>query len=229
MHKWYSRAVVSTMTLVAACASPSQIPIVDTEAAPKTIIAAKTNQITPPLPEPVAIAPMPIDEPQRNVEPPASERPPLGPHSADSIDGNDELVNGGVWGGVVGGFVSGVSGDTLGVPAKVSGIGSASASDLPDGVFRMGDSRLTQTRCPQPGAPPYPQAAKDANVETRIVVRCIVETNGTLNSCKLLKSHPLFDKPMLEHLKKAKVPPMTTTDGKPARVQCQYVYRFNMQ
>jgi TonB family protein len=101
--------------------------------------------------------------------------------------------------------------------------------NLPDGVLRAGDSRLSQKRCPQPGAPPYPQAAKDAKVETRIVARCIVETNGTMSSCKLLKSHPLFEKPMLDHLNKAKVPPMTTTDGKPARVQCHYVYRFKIE
>lgn len=230
MHKWYSSAAISTMGLFTACAAPSPIPIVDTEAAPKTIIATKTNQITPSTPEPVAISPIPENEPQRNVEPSASERHRAGPFTAPAT--NDEEENGEfVEGGVSAGVPWGISGGTPGgvVGGQAAGISSGSASGLPPGVFRAGDSQLAQERCPHPGAPTYPKAAKDAKVETRIVARCIVETNGSMSNCKLLASHPLFEKPMLDHLKKANVPPMTTIDGKPARVQCTYVYRFKMQ
>jgi hypothetical protein len=87
MHNWYaSGAVISTMGLFAACASTSPRPIVDTEAPPKTVMAT---------PEPVEIAPTPIDEPQQNIE---EQRP------EDSTDEHDGLVEGGVVGGVVGGI-----------------------------------------------------------------------------------------------------------------------------
>jgi periplasmic protein TonB len=229
MHNWYALAVVSMVGLFTACAPAPQIPIVDTEAAPKTAIATKTNLPGPPMPEQVAMEPKPIEEGHRTVEPSASNRPPLGPHTENSSDGHHGHVEGGVEGGVFGGILRSIQGGSMLSARPISGISSGSEPPLPDGVLRIDDPRLVQKRCPPPGAPQYPQAAKDAKVEARIMARCIVETNGTLNDCKLLKSHPLFDKPMLDHLKKAQVTPMTTTDGKAARVLCYYNYRFKLQ
>jgi hypothetical protein len=216
MAKCFWGAAVSTIGLFAACSSAPKTPIVALDAPAETSSAKPIQRVAPPTTEPVAIAPTRIEEP-----PPPDE--PINEHPVEYANEGDGLVEGGVVGGVVGdapghGVLGGVAGGVVG----------GSPSSLPaDGVYRMGDPRLTQTRCPRQDGPPYPQAAKDANVETTIIARCIVETNGALD-CKLVKSHPLFEKSMLDHLKKTRVPPMTTTDGKPARVLCNFVYRFRM-
>lgn len=208
MTKWFSVSVVLTIQALAGCSSTPKPTVVHTDA-PVQNKAAATNQTDSEATEPVETPP-PIVAKNDLEE----------PNEVGAIEGG---VEGGVYGGVVGGVPGGVIG---GVPG---GVGSAKLGpDLPGDVYRVGNPLLVETRCPNPGAPAYPQAAKDAKVETRIVARCILETNGSLSACSLLMSHPMFEKAMMDHLNKSKLTPMTTTDGKAARVQCTYAYRFKL-
>jgi protein TonB len=214
MTKWFSASVVLTILALAGCSSAPKPTIVHTDAPVQNNVAA-TNQADSEATEPAETAPPPIVAKNDAEE-------------SDEAGGIEGGVEGGVYGGVVvgvpGGVVGGVQG---GVPG---GVGSAKLGpDLPGDVYRVGNPLLVQTRCPHPGAPQYPQAAKDAKVETRIIAQCILETNGSLSSCRLVVSHPMFEKAMMDHLNKSKLTPMTTTDGKPARVLCNYAYRFQVE
>lgn len=130
-------------------------------------------------------------------------------------------MEGGIAGGIAGGVIGGVVG---GVP---NGSPPTNLPDIKDGILSMGDPRLVQTRCPRI-VPQYPQKARDAHVEATVLARCVVEKTGALD-CKMLKSHPLFDKEILDTLAKTKVSPFTTTDGTPVRVSCMYPFRFRME
>lgn len=233
MMKWHVGFVVPTIGLFMACSSAPKTPVVSTELPPPQKSATATNSVTPVAPEPSAT--VVADKPPPKKEEPIAKQ--------DEEESEEEGFEGGVPGGIAGGprfdAVVGVPGGVVGgvvggVPGGAFGgvqsgiVGGNAGLGMPSDVLMPGNPLLTQARCPHPGAPPYPQAAKDAQVEATIVARCIAEKDGSL-TCKLVKSHPLFEKPMLDHLNKSKVPPMTTTDGKPARVMCMYTYRYKIQ
>lgn len=220
MTKWFSVSVVLTIQALAGCSSAPKPTIVHTDA-PVQNSAAATNQTDSAATEPAGTPPPPVDDPPSIVTKNDREEP-------NEVGGIEGGVEGGVYGGVVGGVPGGMIG---GMPGGVAGgFGNAKLGpDLPGDIYRVGNPLLVETRCPNPGAPAYPQAAKDAKVETRIVARCILETNGSLSACSLLMSHPMFEKAMMDHLNKSKLTPMTTTDGKAARVQCTYAYRFKLE
>ena len=162
--------------------------------------------------------PKKIEEEPRAPEP-VEEMPREAPDEDEEPDG----VVGGVPGGVVGGVVGGVIGGVLGGPPP------SPPPKGPDSVWSIGDPELTQSTCPKlSGTPPYPKEARDAKVETTLIVRCIVEKSGELQ-CTFIKSHPLFEKPTLAFLKKQKVTPFALKDGTKVRVGCVYPFRFKLQ
>lgn len=238
MMKWHVGFVIPTIGLFVACSSAPKTPVVSTEFAPPKSAAA-TNSVTPVTPvapvTPEPSATVVADKPQPKKEEPIAKQ--------DEEESEDEGFEGGVPGGIAGGprfdAVVGVPGGVVGgvvggVPGGGFGgvqrgiVGGNAGLGMPDDVLMPGSPLLTQKACPRPDSPAYPKAAKDAKVEATIVAQCIAEKNGSL-ACKLIKSHPLFEKPLMDHLNTSKVPPMTTTDGKPARVRCIYTYRFKLE
>lgn len=94
-------------------------------------------------------------------------------------------------------------------------------------VQSPGALAFDQAGCPAPGFPPYPQEAREAQVEATIIARCVVQTNGTLN-CSMIQSHPLFDQTTRVFLALKRVPPFTV-GGTPVRVACNYPFRFKLK
>jgi protein TonB len=156
------------------------------------------------------------EESKPEEKPPAEEKPQEG--------GQEGGVPGGVAGGVVGGVVGGIVGGVLG------GTGTALVPDAKPPTFTtlsIGDPNLDQTSCPSVGQPPYPQEARAAKVEAKLVARCIVEPSGSL-TCSLVKSHPFFETSIKAYLSSVRVKPFTS-HGTPVRVSCNYPFSFRLE
>jgi protein TonB len=130
--------------------------------------------------------------------------------------GQEGGVDGGVAGGVVGGVVGGVIGGVLGGTLGGTGTGPVPSTPAPTfGQINMGEG----TDQPAPvwlGSPqaPYPQEARTAKQEGLVLARCNVYPDGSLQGCKIVKSHPFFDAAVLAHLGKLRAKPFTS-GGKP--------------
>jgi hypothetical protein len=75
------------------------------------------------------------------------------------------------------------------------------------------------------GPPPeYSQDAIDREVEGLMVVRCVVTVEGFVHSCKVLKSLPFMDRPVIFSLEKRRYKP-ALQQGKPVDV----FYTFNVR
>jgi TonB family protein len=94
----------------------------------------------------------------------------------------------------------------------------------PAGTMRA----LDQPGCPPVGQPPYPVPAREAEAEGLLIVRCIVEPDGSFGSCTLLRSHPMFDSAVKLHFAGVHVRPFTA-QGMPVRVACNYPFRYKLQ
>lgn len=65
--------------------------------------------------------------------------------------------------------------------------------------------------------PAYTREAREAKVEGKMLVQCVVATGGNLSDCKVLKSLPFMDKAVLAALAQQSWEP-ATLDGKPITV-----------
>jgi len=198
-------------------AAASKEPVVSTEAPP----AGSSRAVATGRPEEVKPVP---EKAMKAEEVPEKEPSPIEMEEEPQEGGVVGGVPGGVVGGVPGGVVGGVPGGIFG--GQMGGVPTG-APPPPTGIRSVGDPGLKQKTCPPVGAPPYPQAARDAKVESLIVARCVVETSGSL-TCQMIKTHEMLEKAVLGHLAKARVQPFTTMDDVPVRVTCNYVFRFKL-
>lgn len=89
--------------------------------------------------------------------------------------------------------------------------------------------KLDQPSCLLTTPMAYPPEAKKAQVEGLAVAQCVVEPDGQLTACKMLKIEgPLFFAPVMKHLETARARPFTA-EGKPARVRCNFPFRFKLE
>jgi periplasmic protein TonB len=76
--------------------------------------------------------------------------------------------------------------------------------------------------------PEYPARARAARVEATVLVQCVVTTEGTLRSCRVLKGHPLLDDTVLSTLGGQRYRPALYA-GKPISVNYVFTFRFKLQ
>jgi protein TonB len=77
-----------------------------------------------------------------------------------------------------------------------------------------------------PIAPVYPREAREAKVEGTMIVRCVIRTTGALENCRIIKSLPFMDAPVLAALAKARYTPVMF-QGR--AVDCEYTIPFKMK
>jgi protein TonB len=115
----------------------------------------------------------------------------------------------------------------------VGGTGTALASAAPPPPkptmevlpFGEGMNRPVLASGPQPE---YPQKAREAKVEGTMLVRCVITTAGTLRNCRVLKSLPFLDEPVLSALAQQRYTPVTF-QGRPVDVEYVIPFKFKMQ
>jgi len=95
-------------------------------------------------------------------------------------------------------------------------------------VLTPTDPALVPSTCPLPAPPAYPEKARHERIEGKVIARCVVEPDGTLSGCTLLKSHPSFDAEVLAALARSRVRPFTA-NGQPVRVACYYPFSFKLE
>ena len=77
----------------------------------------------------------------------------------------------------------------------------------------------------------YPAEAKQKNITGKVIVKFIVETDGTVSNCEILKSvDPILDEEALRVVKTLpKFEKAALKDGKPARVYFMLPITFQLQ
>jgi protein TonB len=145
------------------------------------------------------------------------------PSQSDDDAGVEGGVEGGVPGGVPGGVVGGVVGGVIG--GVIGGVpGGIVSDDQP--IYLTGDVRppelVTKVQ------PEYPEVARRARAEGKVILEIVVNRNGEVESAKVLKSHPLFDQAAIDAVKKWKYNPALQS-GRPVKVYITVVVDFKLK
>ncbi len=138
---------------------------------------------------------------------------------AGGVEGGvDGGVVGGTVGGVVGGVIGGVLGGTLG-----GQLGSTTPVNM---TLSFGEGMTAPVM--QGGANPiYPREALEAKVEGKVIAKCTITETGSLVECRIIKSLPFMDGPVLAALASRHYSPVMF-QGHPQRVYYTFPFTFKM-
>lgn len=168
----------------------------------------------PPRPVVTDTPPAATSEPESTPDP-----GPVGPADADAEPGN-----GGDGDGDGDGTGSGAGG---GCGAGGTGTGQASTPPPTQLTLSIGDPALDQSTCVMLGKPPYPREALAQKIEGVVLARCVVEPDGSLSGCAVLKAPYSFEGPVKAFLAGARARPFTSS-GRPVRVPCNFSFRYRI-
>jgi protein TonB len=143
------------------------------------------------------------------------------PQKEEEDSSEDEGVEGGVEGGVVGGVVGGVLGGVVG--GTIGGtLGGQGTEVLPfgEGMTRpvVDVAELTHSI--------YSREAREAQVQGTMIVRCHVMVDGSVNSCRIIKTLPHLAEAVLARIQSMRLKP-ATFQGKP--ISIDYVFNFKFE
>ncbi|MFO0745153.1 MAG: TonB family protein [Myxococcota bacterium] len=122
--------------------------------------------------------------------------------------------------------VAGGTGDNPDGKVGDTGTGKGPGSDAPpvtNQALPFGEGMNRPTRI-SGRDPQYTREALEAHVEGTMIIRCVIETDGTIQSCKVIKSLPYMEKAVLDTLTSNRYTPVTF-QGQPVRVN----YTFNIK
>jgi len=176
---------------------------------PAAAIPTPTVVETPKKPK----KPKPAAKPETAVIPPPSDTPP--PVEA-SPGGQPGGVEGGKEGGVEGGKIGGVEGGTVG--------GTGTGPVVPSNAVLPFGAGMERPRKLSGRDPEYTREALEAKVEGTMIVRCVIELDGKLEDCKVIKSLPFMEGAVLSALATHTYTPVMF-QGRPTRVN----YVFNIK
>lgn len=134
------------------------------------------------------------------------------------------------------GLYAGPIGDPNGDPNGIPGAGVVSAAPPPPPPpppeppkpqsavipFGPGMERPAKVSGPEPV---YPREAREAKVEGKMLVQCVITTEGRLVNCVVLKSLPFMDKPVLDALAQQRWTPVMY-QGQPVSVSYTIPFKF---
>jgi protein TonB len=75
--------------------------------------------------------------------------------------------------------------------------------------------------------PEYPTFALQTNVQGRVVLKAIIDTDGTLHNVRLLSPSSMLDSTVLDAVKKWRYQPHLS-NGKPVEVETQITVEFSI-
>ena len=136
------------------------------------------------------------------------------------------------------GQYSGPIGDPNGDPDGVPGAGIPTAAPPPppppppppeapkpqNAVIPFGPGMERPAKVSGP-EPVYPREAREAKVEGKMLVQCVITTDGRLVNCSVLKSLPFMDKPVLDALAQQRWTPVMY-QGQPVSVSYTIPFKF---
>jgi protein TonB len=101
------------------------------------------------------------------------------------------------------------------------------AAPLPSSeILPFGDG-MNLPRLIEGPEPVYPRAAREARVEGTLLAKCVITTEGLLRSCRIMKSLPFLDEPVLTALAGRRYAPVMF-QGRPVNVEYVISLRFEL-
>ncbi|MFS8067651.1 MAG: energy transducer TonB, partial [Byssovorax sp.] len=195
---------------------------------PPPLLGGATQARVEPRKKPVRVNPdsyVPLDK-TKVVKAPDPEPAPA-PEAAGAGEPGGEI--GGVAGGQIGGTVGGLIGGTIGGTGTVISTAPAAPPPPPPSnqvlPFGEGMNRPQLLGGPEPV---FPREAREAKIEGTLLAKCVITTEGALTGCRILKSLPFLDQPVLAALAQRRYTPVSF-QGRPVAVEYVIPFKFKLQ
>ena len=212
--------VVSMLFQVAFLGILILIPLIYTEALPKTMMATMLTAPPPPPPPPPppAVAQVVHVKPQAHLMDAGKlMQPKVIPKEVKIIKEDAEPdvatgMTGGVPGGVAGGSMGGVLGGVIG------GMGGAPPPPKPHqtGPLRVGGN-VQAARIVNRVQPVYPPLARQTRISGTVRLHAIIGKDGAITSLEVMSGHPLLQQAALDAVRQWRYQP-TLLNGEPVDV-----------
>ncbi|OLB36333.1 MAG: energy transducer TonB [Acidobacteria bacterium 13_2_20CM_57_17] len=212
--------VVSMLFQVAFLGILILIPLIYTEALPKTMMATMLTAPPPPPPPPPppAVAQIVHVKPQAHLMDAGKlMQPKVIPKEVKIIKEDAEPdvatgMTGGVPGGVAGGSMGGVLGGVIG------GMGAAPPPPRPHqtGPLRVGGN-VQAARIVNRVQPVYPPLARQTRISGTVRLHAIIGKDGAITSLEVMSGHPLLQQAALDAVRQWRYQP-TLLNGEPVDV-----------
>ena len=209
--------VVSMLFQVAFLGILILIPLIYTEALPKTMMATMLTAPPPPPPPPPppAVAQIVHVKPQAHLMDAGKlMQPKVIPKEVKIIKEDAEPdvatgMTGGVPGGVAGGSMGGVLGGVIG------GMGAAPPPPRPHqtGPLRVGGN-VQAARIVNRVQPVYPPLARQTRISGTVRLHAIIGKDGAITSLEVMSGHPLLQQAALDAVRQWRYQP-TLLNGEP--------------
>jgi periplasmic protein TonB len=218
-NKWWT-VLVSTAFQVAFLAILILIPLIYTEALPKTMMATMLTAPPPPPPPP----PPPVATQIVKVKPQVHlmdagklVAPKVIPKDVKIIKEEAEPdmgavgMAGGVPGGVAGGSMGGVLGGVIGGMGTV-----APPKPKQSGPLRVGGN-VQAAKIINRVQPVYPPLARQTRISGTVRLHAIISKDGTIQQLEVVSGHPLLQQAALDAVRQWRYQP-TLLNGEPVEV-----------
>jgi protein TonB len=194
------------------------IPLIYTEALPKTMMATMlTAPPPPPPPPPPPIAQVVHIKPQVHLMDAGKlVTPKVIPKDIkiikeDAPDMSSMGMQGGVVGGVAGGQMGGVIGGVIG------GVGGAPPPPKPTQTRIRQGGNVTAAKLVNKVQPLYPPLARQTRISGTVRLHAIIGKNGQVEQLEVISGHPLLVQAALDAVKQWRYQ-ATTLNGEPVEV-----------
>ena len=219
-NKWWT-VLVSTAFQVGFLAILILIPLIYTEALPKTMMATMLTAPPPPPPPP----PPPVATQIVKVRPQVHlmdagklMQPKVIPKDIKIIkeEAEPDMASVGAVGGVPGGVAGGSMGGVLG--GVIGGMGAAPPPPKPKqtGPLRVGGN-VQAARILNRVQPIYPPLARQTRISGTVRLHAIISKDGTIKELEVTSGHPLLQQAALDAVRQWRYQP-TLLNGEPVEV-----------
>ena len=199
------------------------IPLIYTEALPKSLITTFLVAPPPPPPPPPPATPVRVTRIETELDNGALRTPTKIPEKIKIVKEEEAPpagagVVGGVSGGVPGGGMGGVIGGLLGGTANIPKV-TLNRVRVSGGVV---EGNLIHKV-----VPPYPPLAKTARIQGAVVLHAIISKQGNVENLNVMSGHPMLVQSALDAVKQWKYRPYIL-NGEPVEVETTITVNFNL-
>jgi protein TonB len=217
-NKWWT-VLVSSAFQILFLAILILIPLIYTEALPKTMMATMLTAPPPPPPPP----PPPVATQIVKVRPQVHlmdagklVAPKVIPKEVKIIKEEAEPDMGSI--GAVGGVPGGVAGGSMGgvLGGVIGGVGTAPPKPRQTGPLRVGGN-VQAARIVNRVQPIYPPLARQTRISGTVRLHAIISKDGTIQQLEVITGHPLLQQAALDAVRQWRYQP-TLLNGEPVEV-----------
>lgn len=200
------------------------IPLIYTEALPKSMITTFLVAPPPPPPPPPPVQQIKVTKIETELDNGALRTPTKIPEKIKIVKEEEAPpsagagVPGGVTGGIPGGGLGGVIGGLLGGTANVPKV-TLNRIRVSGGVIE--GNLLNKT------VPLYPALAKTARIQGAVVLHAIISKQGSIENLSVVSGHPMLVQAAMDAVKRWKYRPYIL-NGEPVEVETTVTVNFNL-